>query len=646
VGKRLTFIVLAGLSTMLFGTVTARDLSVADRVRAQEAIDRVYYQHQIGTTVPFEQAVSRAAIEAKVLKSLRLSLALERFWKVRVDGEALRLEMERIEHSTQFPERLREIYRALDDDPVVIQEVLARGALVERMARRFHAEDFEAGRSSWAEWDHFWAEVEGQLDSAKFRASDPDDDRASAQTLACLPDDSFDTSSTATPCFDVFASRAWTGSFAVYWGGSSQNSNQGGRYDPLLDTCTPTSTVNAPTARRFNSTTAAGQIVIVFGGNRGVGGNQTADDGGRYDPLLDSWLPVANDIGRWSHSALWTGQRLLIWGGRQQDFFAITAGRLYDPATNVWTDIASTNAPSSRYLPSTAWTGAKMIVWGGGYQPQFSSEILYNNGGIYDLNSNSWSPLSTVGAPPAAKGFQAFWTGSRMFVSYSSGRLFDPVSNTWSAASSTGAPSGNAFGVWSGRELIVLGTQASYRYDAALDTWRTATSSSSWTGAGNLWIGNGVLSWGTHPVLYVVDNDRDGLTQSCDNCPLHYNPTQSDFDHDSQGDVCDLNDGLIYIYSSDPNSRQWQSESGYTTWNSYRGSLAALRVSGLYTQAPGSNPLAARDCGLSDPYVLDPVVPSPGEVTFTLVTGVAGGVESSLGTDSAGVPRANASPCP
>ena len=44
--------------------------------------------------------------------------------------------------------------------------------------------------------------------------------------------------------------------------------------------------------------------------------------------------------------------------------------------------------------------------------------------------------------------------------------------------------------------------------------------------------------------------------------------------------------------------------------------------------------------------MLDLDVPAPGEVAFNLVTGMAGGVESSLGTNSAGVPRVNANPCP
>jgi hypothetical protein len=141
-----------------------------------------------------------------------------------------------------------------------------------------------------------------------------------------------------------------------------------------------------------------------------------------------------------------------------------------------------------------------------------------------------------------------------------------------------------------------------------------------------------------------VDNDRVGA--ACDDCVTDYNPAQSDFDHDGEGDICDLNDGLIYVVSTAPNYREWQPESGFTLWNSYRGSLTTLRATGDYTQAPGSTSLAAHNCGVSDVYVFDADVPGPGEVAFNLVTGLAGGIESSLGTNSAGVPRANANPCP
>jgi N-acetylneuraminic acid mutarotase len=149
------------------------------------------------------------------------------------------------------------------------------------------------------------------------------------------------------------------------------------------------------------------------------------------------------------------------------------------------------------------------------------------------------------------------------------------------------------------------------------------------------------------PNGFQDDTDSDRVGDACDICPLDFDPSQTDLNHDGEGDVCDLNDGLIFVYGTDDrNYVEWQAESGYTTWNSYRGSLAVLRATGQYTQAPGSNLLAGRDCGLSDPYSFDDAVPTPGEVDFSLVTGVVGGIESDLGTNSAGVPRANAHPCP
>jgi hypothetical protein len=42
----------------------------------------------------------------------------------------------------------------------------------------------------------------------------------------------------------------------------------------------------------------------------------------------------------------------------------------------------------------------------------------------------------------------------------------------------------------------------------------------------------------------------------------------------------------------------------------------------------------------------DALNPLAGEVAYYLVTGMAGGQESSLGTDSSGVERANVNPCP
>jgi len=143
------------------------------------------------------------------------------------------------------------------------------------------------------------------------------------------------------------------------------------------------------------------------------------------------------------------------------------------------------------------------------------------------------------------------------------------------------------------------------------------------------------------------DLDLDRVGDVCDNCIFQYNPSQSDFNHDQQGDLCDTNDGLIYIHNTgDDNYIEWDEEQGFSSWNVYEGDLAVLRSGGSYTQVPVSNPRADRHCAISDPWVEDFGDQAPGTAAFHLVTGVAGGVESSLGTNSAGVQRPNSNPCP
>src|SRR5437773_6832649 len=75
------------LPVLLFlsmGASNACDLTFEDRFKAQEAVERIYYRHQVGATMPFEAAFSRAVIEGKVRLYLKRTVALERFWKTRV----------------------------------------------------------------------------------------------------------------------------------------------------------------------------------------------------------------------------------------------------------------------------------------------------------------------------------------------------------------------------------------------------------------------------------------------------------------------------------------------------------------------------------------------------------------------------------
>src|SRR5262249_25544458 len=136
-------------------------------------------------------------------------------------------------------------------------------------------------------------------------------------------------------------------------------------YDPVVDAWTSTSITNAPTGRIGHSAVWTGSEMIVWGGED-VGETAT---GGRYNPITDTWSPMAYPFGlaRKNHSDLWTGTEMLIWGG---DIFGgctstLRTGARYNPSTDSWTAVSTVNAPSARSLHSAVWTGQRMIIWGG-----------------------------------------------------------------------------------------------------------------------------------------------------------------------------------------------------------------------------------------------------------------------------------------
>ena len=56
----------------------------------------------------------------------------------------------------------------------------------------------------------------------------------------------------------------------------------------------------------------------------------------------------------------------------------MNSGGRYDPASNTWSSTTTVGAPSGRQLHSAVWTGSRMIVWGG------TDGSITNTGGEYD----------------------------------------------------------------------------------------------------------------------------------------------------------------------------------------------------------------------------------------------------------------------
>jgi N-acetylneuraminic acid mutarotase len=261
----------------------------------------------------------------------------------------------------------------------------------------------------------------------------------------------------------------------LMWGGHLQSSavGDGARYAPSTDTWKPIA-AGGPSSRSFHAGVWTGERFILWGG---LDGNARFGDGAGYDPKTDSWTPVSPagaPEARAGHTAVWTGTQMLVWGGSGVAGPLSTGGR-YDPATDAWQPISPAGAPTPRAHFTAVWTGHKLVVWGG-YKELSSGEpttyVAFGDGAAYDPGTDTWSPLSTVGAPEPRSWHAGVWTGTQMLIwggartdwtELVTGGLYDPAFDTWEATAECGAAIAHRGfdslfdSVWTGNELIVFG---------------------------------------------------------------------------------------------------------------------------------------------------------------------------------------------
>jgi subtilisin family serine protease len=139
------------------------------------------------------------------------------------------------------------------------------------------------------------------------------------------------------------------------------------------------------------------------------------------------------------------------------------------------------------------------------------------------------------------------------------------------------------------------------------------------------------------------DPDNDGLVSCADNCPNDYNPDQNDFDHDGQGDACDLDDGVIQVTVPDGLQVSWQMETPYTSFNLYRGDLRSLVDADRNGAADDYGACLAEN--LSGPTFGDQTAPPVGHGYIYLVDANLTSGETSLGNASSGAVRPNVHDC-
>ncbi|MBI4822156.1 MAG: hypothetical protein HY791_38210 [Deltaproteobacteria bacterium] len=284
----------------------------------------------------------------------------------------------------------------------------------------------------------------------------------------------------------------WTNTYGVpatvVWGGNTNPGDadlgDGFLYDHVSSTWSPVSSTGAPAARRFHSAVWTGDEMIIWGGRTGPG--VAFSDGVAYHPLTDTWSPISS-IGapsaRSLHSAVWTGTEMIIWGGYSSGTTGLGTGARYNPSTDAWSNVSTTGAPSARGQHRAVWTGTHMLVFGGR-----NGLTGFGDGALYNPSTDSWSPMSSVGSPSPRVAFTMTWTGAKAVVygghivggaTLSDGASYEPDRNRWRPIAP--APLAGRWGhtaEWTGNRALVFGGALAASshgdgasYDPVSDTW-------------------------------------------------------------------------------------------------------------------------------------------------------------------------------
>jgi N-acetylneuraminic acid mutarotase len=270
----------------------------------------------------------------------------------------------------------------------------------------------------------------------------------------------------------------WTGSKMIIFGGRAgytTSINTGGQYDPSTNTWTATTLTNAPTARTYNTAVWSGSEMLIFGGED-ISNAIFYGDGKKYNPTTNTWTNMAalGVGGRSRHTAVWSGTEMLVWGGLTEtpSLGVTNTGYRYNPSTNTWSTMTTTNAPSARADHVAVWTGSEMVVWGGWNY----SSTAYNTGGRYNPSTNTWTATTTTGAPTARRegiaaayvaGKITIWGGYDMnLAAQNSGGVLDTSTWTWTTMTTSGRPNqvapnvvvgGNSYLYFFGSDTTVAG---------------------------------------------------------------------------------------------------------------------------------------------------------------------------------------------
>ncbi len=288
----------------------------------------------------------------------------------------------------------------------------------------------------------------------------------------------------------------------------------GSEYNYNLKTGIPADTwkqLPKPEARSTHTAVWTGSEMIIWGG---IVFTDRLNTGGIYNPITDMWMSTninGAPSARNHHSAVWTGSKMVVWGGMSNGSGAENTGGIYYPQTDTWSSTSVSGAPTARSLHTVVWTGSEMIVWGG-----LAGSSHVNTGGVFNPVSNQWSSTSTQNAPAGRNYHTAVWADNKMIVwggrdensiNFNTGGIYDPSNNQWTSTNIVNAPL-ERYGhtaIWSGNEMIIWsGYSSGYlntggRYNPISNIWlSTSTLGAPASRADHtaVWADSKMIVWG------------------------------------------------------------------------------------------------------------------------------------------------------
>lgn len=146
-----------------------------------------------------------------------------------------------------------------------------------------------------------------------------------------------------------------------------------------------------------------------------------------WDPAVDRWSRVSTPLGeRHGHSATWTGEQLVVFGGlvevaaddgsRRNETLA--SGAAWDPVSEEWTALGAF-PHEGRSSHAAVWNGRRLVAFGGGHASgRFEAEGEYpwdrsaTGAAAWNPTTNAWT--SIAGPGPVGPVVAATWTGTHV----------------------------------------------------------------------------------------------------------------------------------------------------------------------------------------------------------------------------------------